>query len=63
MNAHHMSRDQVINNVLLVAQPTKQFVTVEQVASLALLRASDLRRERQAIWTRDGLLQIAYLFE
>ena len=41
MNARHMSRDQVINDVLLAAQPTKQFVTVEQVASLALFLCSD----------------------
>jgi 3-hydroxybutyrate dehydrogenase len=31
----------VINDVLLAAQPTKQFVTVEQVASLALFLCSD----------------------
>jgi 3-hydroxybutyrate dehydrogenase len=36
MMARNMSRDQVINDVLLAAQPTKEFVTVEQVASLAL---------------------------
>ena len=36
MKARNMNRDQVINDVLLAAQPTKEFVTVEQVASLAL---------------------------
>ena len=36
MKARNMDRDQVINDVLLAAQPTKEFVTVEQVASLAL---------------------------
>ena len=36
MKARNMSRDQVINDVLLAAQPTKEFVTVEQIASLAL---------------------------
>jgi 3-hydroxybutyrate dehydrogenase len=36
-----MSRDLVINDVLLAAQPTKEFVTVEQVASLALFLCSD----------------------
>ena len=36
MRARNMSEDQVINDVLLAAQPTKEFVTVEQVASLAL---------------------------
>jgi 3-hydroxybutyrate dehydrogenase len=36
-----MSKDQVINDVLLAAQPTKEFVTVEQVASLALFLCSE----------------------
>lgn len=36
MKARGLSRDQVINDVLLAAQPTKQFVTPEQVAALAL---------------------------
>jgi 3-hydroxybutyrate dehydrogenase len=36
MKARNMDRDQVINDVLLAAQLTKEFVTVEQVASLAL---------------------------
>ena len=36
MKARDMTREQVINDVLLDAQPTKQFVTVEQVAALAL---------------------------
>ena len=36
MKARNMSEDQVIKDVLLAAQPTKEFVTVEQVASLAL---------------------------
>jgi 3-hydroxybutyrate dehydrogenase len=40
MTARNMSRDQVINDVLLTAQPTKEFVTVEQVASLALFLCS-----------------------
>ena len=37
MAARHMTREQVINDVLLAAQPTKQFVTVEEVAALARL--------------------------
>ena len=41
MEARHLTREQVINDVLLDAQPTKQFVTVEQVASLALYLCSD----------------------
>jgi 3-hydroxybutyrate dehydrogenase len=34
MAARGLSRDQVINDVLLASQPTKQFVQVDQVASL-----------------------------
>jgi 3-hydroxybutyrate dehydrogenase len=41
MKARHMTREQVINEVLLEAQPTKQFVTVEQVAALAVYLCSD----------------------
>src|SRR5262249_38405574 len=41
MAARHLTREQVINDVLLEAQPTKQFVTVEQVAALALYLCSD----------------------
>jgi len=41
MKARHLTREQVINDVLLDAQPTKQFVTVDQVASLALYLCSD----------------------
>ena len=41
MKARNMTREQVINDVLLVAQPTKQFVTVDQVASLAVYLCSD----------------------
>lgn len=36
MKARGMTREQVINDVLLAGQPTKKFVTVEQVAALAL---------------------------
>jgi 3-hydroxybutyrate dehydrogenase len=36
MKARGLTREQVINDVLLAAQPTKQFVKVEQVAGLAL---------------------------
>ena len=41
MKARNMTRDQVINDVMLAAQPTKQFVTVDQVASLAVYLCSD----------------------
>lgn len=36
MKARNMTREQVINDVLLEGQPTKQFVTAEQVAAIAL---------------------------
>jgi len=39
--ARGLTEEQVINDVLLAAQPTKEFVTVEQVASLATYLASD----------------------
>lgn len=39
--ARGISEEDVINNVILKAQPTKKFVTIEQVASLALYLASD----------------------
>jgi 3-hydroxybutyrate dehydrogenase len=41
MKARNMTKEQVMNDVLLVAQPTKQFVTVEQVAALAVFLCSD----------------------
>jgi 3-hydroxybutyrate dehydrogenase len=41
MAARHLSREQVINDVILAAQPTKQFVTSEQVASLCVYLCSD----------------------
>ncbi|MFM6854386.1 MAG: 3-hydroxybutyrate dehydrogenase [Sphingopyxis sp.] len=41
MAARGMTREQVINDVLLAAQPTKAFVTVDQVAAMALYLCSD----------------------
>ncbi len=41
MKARGLTREQVINDVLLVAQPTKQFVTSEQVAALVTYLCSD----------------------
>jgi len=40
MKARGMTREQVINDVLLAAQPTKQFVKVEDIAGLALFLTS-----------------------
>ena len=41
MKARGLTREQVMNDVLLAAQPTKQFVTPEQVAALALFLCRD----------------------
>jgi 3-hydroxybutyrate dehydrogenase len=41
MKARGLSRDQVINDVLLAGQPQKQFVQVDQLASFALYLCSD----------------------
>jgi 3-hydroxybutyrate dehydrogenase len=41
MKARNMTKEQVMNDVLLAAQPTKQFVTVDQVAALAVFLAGD----------------------
>ncbi len=41
MKTLNMTEEQVKRDVLLAAQPTKQFVTVSQVSSLALYLASD----------------------
>ncbi|MEZ5996590.1 MAG: 3-hydroxybutyrate dehydrogenase [Hyphomonadaceae bacterium] len=40
MKARGLSREQVINDVLLAAQPTKQFVRVDDIAGLALFLLS-----------------------
>ena len=41
MAARRLTRDQVINDVLLAAQPTKRFVTPEEIAALALFLTRD----------------------
>lgn len=41
MKARGLTREQVMNDVLLAGQPTKQFVTVEQVAAMALYLCRD----------------------
>jgi 3-hydroxybutyrate dehydrogenase len=41
MKARNMTKEQVINDVLLTAQPTKQFVTSEQVAAFAIFLCSE----------------------
>ena len=50
MKARGLTKEQVINDVLLEAQPTKEFVTVEQVAALAVflsLRRGEQHHRRQ----------------
>jgi len=44
MKARNMTREQVMNDVLLAAQPTKRFVTPEEVAGLALYLCRDEAR-------------------
>jgi 3-hydroxybutyrate dehydrogenase len=41
MKARGLTREQVMNDVLLAAQPTKKFVTVDQVAAFALFLCRD----------------------
>lgn len=41
MKARGLTREQVINDVLLASQPTKQFVTIDQVAALASFLTRD----------------------
>ncbi|HZB61251.1 MAG TPA: 3-hydroxybutyrate dehydrogenase [Microvirga sp.] len=41
MRARGLTKEQVINDVMLEAQPTKQFVTVDQVAAFAVFLCSD----------------------
>jgi 3-hydroxybutyrate dehydrogenase len=36
MKARNLTREQVMNDVLLAAQPTKRFVTPEEIGALAL---------------------------
>jgi 3-hydroxybutyrate dehydrogenase len=41
MKARGLTKEQVMNDVLLAAQPTKKFVTVDQVAALAVFLCRD----------------------
>ena len=55
MEARHMTREQVINDVLLTAQPTKQFVTVEEIAAYAVFLTSGAAKSiTGAILSIDG---------
>jgi len=55
MKARGMTRDQVVNDVMLAGQPTKQFVTPEQVAQVALFLCRDEAAQvTGANWSVDG---------
>jgi 3-hydroxybutyrate dehydrogenase len=45
MKARGLTRDQVINDVLLDSQPTKQFVTVDEVAAIAVFLCGDAAKQ------------------
>ena len=44
MEVRGLSREQVINDVLLAPQPTKEFVQIEQIAALAIFLCKDEAR-------------------
>ncbi len=44
MKARGLTREQVMNDVLLAAQPTKQFVTVDEIAALAIYLCGDMAK-------------------
>lgn len=55
MKARGMTREQVINDVMLVRQPTKQFVQPEDLAELALFLCRDAARNiTGANYNMDG---------
>jgi 3-hydroxybutyrate dehydrogenase len=55
MAARGLSRDQVINDVLLAKQPTKSFVQPEDIGALALFLCSEeARNVNGANWSMDG---------
>lgn len=55
MAARGLTREQVVNDVLLTAQPSKQFVTVDEVAAFARFLCGDAARSMTgAILSMDG---------
>ena len=55
MKARNLTKEQVIHDVLLTAQPTKQFVTVDQVAAFAVFLCSDAASQMTgANYSMDG---------
>ncbi len=55
MKARNMTADEVKRDVMLAAQPTKQFVTVEEIGGLAVFLCSDAARNMTgSLVTMDG---------
>jgi 3-hydroxybutyrate dehydrogenase len=55
MKARNMTAEQVKRDVMLAAQPTKQFVTVEEIGGLAVFLCSDAARNMTgSLITMDG---------
>ena len=55
MEARGLTKEQVINDVMLAAQPTKQFVTVDEVAAFAIFLSGDMAKNiTGAILPIDG---------
>ncbi|WP_128892790.1 3-hydroxybutyrate dehydrogenase [Erythrobacter sp. HKB08] len=55
MKARGLSRDEVINDVLLAKQPTKKFVQVEEIGALAtFLCREEMGNVTGANWSIDG---------
>ena len=55
MKARNMTADEVKRDVMLAAQPTKQFVTVEEIGGLAVFLCSDAARNMTgSLITMDG---------
>lgn len=49
MKAHSMSREQVINDIFLVAQPSKRFVEVEELGQVAVFLCSSAAKSINGI--------------
>ena len=53
--ARHMTEQQVKEDVILAAQPTKEFITVDEVAAMAVYLCSDAARQiTGAMLSMDG---------
>lgn len=55
MKSRNMTREQVMNDILLAKQPTKKFVQVEEVAAMAVFLCRDEAQNiNGANWSVDG---------